>query len=245
MMIHKDDDTERKNTSIDQQGKIDEVRNANRFSVLEEYGQTSAQGGDDRVYSKIDWAFGNFEWIKDYGHVEADCLELGVLDLSPIVVQIWRRKNIYPKPFKLYKVTMEHKEFQSMVDKVWKQKLGNDPTDNIWQKLQQLKTMTKGLNREMTSYEKRLSQIRQQLEYTQINLKFDPFNQDLIEKEKQTFQELEKWSIIEERVLRQKARVNWIDYGDSNSKYLYAQLKIRASKNSITTVYNDVGARVT
>ncbi|XP_019238759.1 PREDICTED: uncharacterized protein LOC109218817 [Nicotiana attenuata] len=140
---------------------------------------------------------------------------------------------------------MEHKEFQTMVDTIWKRKLGNDPMDNIWQNLQQLKTETKGLNREMTSYEIRLNQIRQQLEYTQINLKLDPFNQDLIEKEKQTLQELEKWSIIEERVLKQKARVNWIDYGDSNSKYFYAQLKIRASKNSITTVYNDMGARVT
>lgn len=27
------------------------------------------------VYSKIDWAFGNFKWTKDYGHVEADCVE--------------------------------------------------------------------------------------------------------------------------------------------------------------------------
>ncbi|XP_070029388.1 uncharacterized protein [Nicotiana sylvestris] len=45
MMIHRDDDTERQNTSIDQHGKIDKVSNANRFRVLEEYGQTSAQGG--------------------------------------------------------------------------------------------------------------------------------------------------------------------------------------------------------
>ncbi|XP_075074555.1 uncharacterized protein LOC142162138 [Nicotiana tabacum] len=57
--------------------------------------------------------------------------------------------------------------------------------------------------------------------------------------------ELEKWSTIEERILRQKSRVTWIDYGDSNSKYFYAQLKIRASKNNITTVYNDIGVKIT
>lgn len=56
--------------------------------------------------------------------------------------------------------------------------------------------------------------------------------------------ELEKCSTIEEWILRQKSRVTWIDYGDSNSKYFYAQLKIRANKNTITTVYNDMGVKI-
>ncbi|XP_016442937.1 uncharacterized protein LOC107768330 [Nicotiana tabacum] len=97
----------------------------------------------------------------------------------------------------------------------------------------------------MASYEQRLTQIRQNLECTQANLIVNPFNQVLIEQEKQTLQEIEKWSIIEERILRQKAKVTWIDYGDSNSKYFYAQLKIRASENKITTVYNDLGVKIT
>lgn len=100
--------------------------------------------------------------------------------------------------------------------------MGSDPMDSIWQKLQQLKNVTKGLNKEMASYEKRLNQIRQHLEYVQSNLKISPLNQEMIEKEKLILQELKKWSTIEERILRQKSRVNWIDYGDSNSKYFYA-----------------------
>lgn len=45
--------------------------------------------------------------------------------------------------------------------------------------------------------------------------------------------------------MRQKSRATWIDYGDSNSKYFFAQMKIRASKNTITTVYNDMGMKIT
>ncbi|KAH0765245.1 hypothetical protein KY285_001116 [Solanum tuberosum] len=46
-------------------------------------------------------------------------------------------------------------------------------------------------------------------------------NQELIDQEKQTIIELEKWSNIEEAALRQKARANWIELGDSNSKYFH------------------------
>ncbi|XP_019226868.1 PREDICTED: uncharacterized protein LOC109208247 [Nicotiana attenuata] len=72
---------------------------------------------------------------------------------------------------------MEHREFKPMVDRIWKQKLGNDPMTGIWQKLQKLKDEARGLNKEMASYEQRLTQIRQNLECTQANLILDPFNQ--------------------------------------------------------------------
>nr|XP_016441126.1 PREDICTED: uncharacterized protein LOC107766791 [Nicotiana tabacum] len=97
----------------------------------------------------------------------------------------------------------------------------------------------------MASYEQRLIQIRQSLECVQAALVIDPFNQLLIEQEKQNMSDLEKCSTIEERILRKKSRATWIDYGESNSKYFYALLKIRASKNNITSVYNDMGMKIT
>ncbi|XP_075095279.1 uncharacterized protein LOC142173564 [Nicotiana tabacum] len=115
----------------------------------------------------------------------------------------------------------------------------------IWLKLKRLKDEAKGLNKIMASYEQRLIQIRQSLECVQAALVIDPFNQLLIEQEKQNMSDLEKCSTIEERILRKKSRATWIDYGESNSKYFYALLKIRASKNNITSVYNDMGMKIT
>ncbi|XP_075108929.1 uncharacterized protein LOC142180761 [Nicotiana tabacum] len=57
------------------------------------YSWCNKQHADDKVYSKIDKAFGNFEWIKEYGHVEADCLDPGVSDHSPIVDLIEKEKQ--------------------------------------------------------------------------------------------------------------------------------------------------------
>lgn len=100
----------------------------------------------------------------------------------------------------------------------------------IWQKLKIIKNEAKGLNKSMAAYEQKLNQARKSLECIQEALVITPFDQMLIEQEKQSISELEKWSIIEERILRQKSRANWIEYGDSNSKYFYAQVKIRARK---------------
>nr|XP_016495240.1 PREDICTED: uncharacterized protein LOC107814346 [Nicotiana tabacum] len=132
----------------------------------------------DRVYSKIDWAFGNISWTQTYGHLEADFLEPGVSDHSPIVIKLWKRRTIYPKPFKLYMLTMDHKDFNPMVNKVWEQQERHDPMALIWLKLKRLKDEAKGLHKTMTSYEK------------------------------QNMSDLEKWSTIEETILSYVGKAN-------------------------------------
>ncbi|XP_019256466.1 PREDICTED: uncharacterized protein LOC109234878 [Nicotiana attenuata] len=111
------------------------------------YTWCNKQQATDRVYSRIDWVLGNFEWIRDYGHVEADCLEPGISNHSPIVIQIWKRQNMYNRPFKMYMVTMEHREFKPMVVDLWLQRKNCDPMERIWRKLQDLKMKSKDLNR--------------------------------------------------------------------------------------------------
>ncbi|XP_019259627.1 PREDICTED: uncharacterized protein LOC109237728 [Nicotiana attenuata] len=44
---------------------------------------------------------------------------------------------------------MEQKEFKPMVEDMWRHKMGGDPMDSIWQKLQHLKNVAKELNKEM------------------------------------------------------------------------------------------------
>lgn len=51
----------------------------------------------------------------------------------------------------------------------------------------------------------------------------------LLEKEK--IQKLEKWSNIEESILKQKARTKWIQLGDTNNKFFSAALKKESKIN--------------
>nr|XP_033508779.1 uncharacterized protein LOC108943014 [Nicotiana tomentosiformis] len=60
--------------------------------------------------------------------------------------------------------------------------------------------------------------------------------------EKKVILNLEKWSLIEESVLQQKAIAKWIQLGDSNSKYFTAMMKDRSQEKQIiktTTLLGD------
>ncbi|XP_019251097.1 PREDICTED: uncharacterized protein LOC109230013 [Nicotiana attenuata] len=67
---------------------------------------------------------------------------------------------------------------------------------------------------------------------------------ELIDKEKQLEQELEKWVKIEESVYKQKSRVQWLKLGDSNSRYFFAQMKQRNSTNGIQMLVDDTGRQL-
>ena len=56
---------------------------------------------------------------------------------------------------------------------------------------------------------------------------------ELIVQEKELLIKLEKWSMIEESALRQKARIKWIQLGDANNKFFSSVIKERTQKKQI------------
>lgn len=45
--------------------------------------------------------------------------------------------------------------------------------------------------------------------------------------------ELERWSNIEESIWKQKSRIDWLQLGDSNTKFFHAYTKFRQNSNAI------------
>ncbi|XP_060210765.1 uncharacterized protein LOC132637735 [Lycium barbarum] len=58
-------------------------------------------------------------------------------------------------------------------------------------------------------------------------------NDTFLAKEKQYLQDLERWSLIEESVLQQKARAHWIRSGDGNKNYFSAMIKERTHRKQL------------
>ncbi|XP_019259313.1 PREDICTED: uncharacterized protein LOC109237461 [Nicotiana attenuata] len=186
------------------------------------YTWTNKQGSDSRVYSKIDWALGNYQWIQQYGHIEADFLNPSVSDHSPILIKCGRQQLMHPKPFRLYTNIMELPQFQNIMQQVWKQHYEGAPMQQIWSKLKNMKEQLKEVNAYMASYKQRLEQAREKLDVIQTQIKQNPLSQSLFNEEKITLAEIEKWSNVEEQVMRQKSKACWIEYGDANTKYFHA-----------------------
>ncbi|XP_060182277.1 uncharacterized protein LOC132611938 [Lycium barbarum] len=97
----------------------------------------------------------------------------------------------------------------------------------------------------MALYQPKLNIAKQRLEVIRASMVTQPLCHQLIEQEKVIVLELEKWSIVKEQLLRQKSKELWIQCGDSNSKLFHAQWRIRTSMNTITSVYNNVGVKLT
>ncbi|XP_019264805.1 PREDICTED: uncharacterized protein LOC109242395 [Nicotiana attenuata] len=208
------------------------------------YTWTNKQGSDSRVYSKIDWALGNYQWIQQYGYIEANFLNPSVSDHSPILIKCGRQQLMHPKPFRLYTNIMELPQFQNIMQQVWKQHYEGAPMQQIWSKLKNMKEQLKEVNAYMASYKQRLEQAREKLDIIQTQIKQNPLSQSLFNEEKITLDETEKWSNMEEQVMRQKSKACWIECGDANTKYFHARWKIRSSHNSITSIYTDTGLKL-
>ncbi|XP_016567287.1 uncharacterized protein LOC107865556 [Capsicum annuum] len=180
-----------------------------------------------------------------YPNIEADALTPGISDHTSLLVQGGKQINLYPKPFKLYTAVMEHTEFAEVVQRTWYQQVEMLTMKAIWQKLKLVKAELKELNTYMASYSHKLNQTRQQLEQVQAKIIHNPLCQTLFDQEKSLITEINKWSDVEEKMLRQKSRACWIKSGDANTKYFYEKLRIGASKNTITSIYTTTETKLT
>lgn len=80
------------------------------------------QEQNHRVYLRIDWAMGNYQWLQGYGAVEADYLLPGVSDYSPIILQCKPLINTEPKPFMIFNTVIQHQQFSRIITSTWAQR---------------------------------------------------------------------------------------------------------------------------
>ncbi|XP_058776142.1 uncharacterized protein LOC131650449 [Vicia villosa] len=69
-------------------------------------------------------------------------------------------------------------------------------------------------------------------------------NADLIHKAKEKADEIMKWQDMEEKVLQQKSKIEWIKLGDGNNHFLHASLKAKAQSKRMMKVCLDDGTEI-
>ncbi|KAH0698753.1 hypothetical protein KY284_012968 [Solanum tuberosum] len=89
----------------------------------------------------------------------------------------------------------------------------------------------------------RVKDIRGQLHCLQESMR-DPRTVALNRQHEKELQiQLEKWSTIEESVMQQKSRVQWLKLGDANTAYFFANMKNRVAQNTITCLMTSEGIK--
>ncbi|XP_019254007.1 PREDICTED: uncharacterized protein LOC109232716 [Nicotiana attenuata] len=189
---------------------------------------------NNHVLSKIDWALMNSEWMTTWTHVEATALDPHFSDHSPLAIEVGGRGIKGARPFKFFNHLAQHPDFISIVTNKWGSGQHMKGMEAIWYKLKQVKQELKTLNcRKFSKVTKKVDYYRKELNEMQIETR-DPEKQvGLADKEREVKQQLEKWVVIEESILKQKSRVKWLQLGDAKNAYFYACMKNRTAHKQI------------
>ena len=170
------------------------------------YTWRNKQIGNTRVLSRIDRAFGNDEWMDKWGHVILEYGNPGVSDHSTMQLVLHQSNQHVRASFKFFNIWVEHESFLGLVEKVWKKEKDRDAMEKVWNKLKALQPVLKQLNRKEFKYiSNQIEEARNELGDIQYQL-YHQARDELVVKEKELLLKLEKWSLIEESALRQKAR---------------------------------------
>ena len=200
------------------------------------YTWNNKQSGNARISSRIDRAFGNDAWMDKWGHVILEYGNTGVSDHSPMQLMLHQGYQQVRVNFKFFNVRIEHESFLDLVETVWKKEKEKDSMKMVWNKLKALQHVLKQLNNsEFKFISKQIEDARTELAEVQNQLG-NQAKHKLVGKEKELLTKLEKWSMLEENALRQKARAKWIKLGYENNKYFSSVIKERNNKKSIRSL---------
>ncbi|XP_070057680.1 uncharacterized protein [Nicotiana tomentosiformis] len=191
------------------------------------YTWKNKQQGGDRIWSRIDRAFGNAEWMVKYGHLLNEYKLPHISDDCSMMITTNVREPRIRTTFKFFDVWATHENFLHLVEDNWKQRYHSHTMRNIWIKQKELREKLERLNEiEFKGVATRIIQAREDLQEIQLKLRHQ-YLDELAMEEKKIICQLEKWSMIEESALQQKAMARWIKLGDANTSYFSAVIKDR------------------
>lgn len=180
------------------------------------------QEGKVRVFSKIDHALVNMEWISAFPSVETFFLPKGDFDHCPTLVKFLTNTTMGNKPFKYFNMWSSAPDFAEKIDKSWKEPLWGTPMFCVMNKLKRLKPVLKELNKgRMNQIEKSVVETETKLAMLQGEIQGNPHNLVLINDEKALNGELRIVKEAKVSFLRQKSKLHWRKEGDQNTKFFH------------------------
>ncbi|XP_021843478.1 uncharacterized protein [Spinacia oleracea] len=180
------------------------------------YSWSNKGQGNLRICSRIDRAIANALWHSKFVDAVVDYLPPGISDHSPLVMS-W---------------------MGCVLSKGWIHV-------QVWTKLKAVKQGLKELHhKDFAKLDERIEGLRADLGQIQIQLASCPTDSNVQQSERDCSETLKKFLHIQESAYRQKARIQWLQVGDSNSKFFFSAMKERIARNSIDILYDDSGKKL-
>lgn len=197
------------------------------------------------TYFIIDIVIGNFLWHQQNMDTTLKVMEPGISDHALLSLQIlvMRLKRKYF--FKFPNVVTSTNGFLEAVEANRNQDIRGKPMCIIWRKLKIFQPIIRDMIKPYHGIRRHIEKARDNLSKTLIELMTDRMNVSKTEQVKLWTLNVIKLSNVEENMLRQISKINWIRLGDSNNSYFYASLKRKFSQSHIGFLKDKNGRHLT
>lgn len=169
----------------------------------------------------------------------------GVSDHSPLIFDMDIECREGGRPFRFLNVMTEHEDFQKVVQDDWLSVGGYFKLQNVWVKMKVVKRELKKLHTQQFGKARdKVNMLRKQIDDIHCQHDFD-LDGTAQMREKEFLAELRHWSQIEDKILRQKSRINRLKLGDANTKFFFTATKAIYTKNRIQLLIDESGNSIT
>ncbi|CAJ2668635.1 unnamed protein product [Trifolium pratense] len=147
--------------------------------------------------------------------------------------------------FKFLNSSADLDGFLYAVANSWHEQISGRPMYMLWKKLQRLQPILKEISKPLSDVKLQISKARENLLKAQLDLGLDRMNADKIEVVKQCNDDLLNWQEIEEKILKQKSKLESLKLGDGNNSYFHASIKTRSASKNMNVLYTKDGTQLT
>ncbi|XP_058772315.1 uncharacterized protein LOC131646218 [Vicia villosa] len=195
------------------------------------------------IYSRIDRVLGNVDWFNGSMDKVLKILPPSVSDHALLCVDGKVHKG--NRRLKYYNCMADMTEYEEVVRHSWNKPLHGEPMLVLWSKLQRLKPELTKFSRSMSNVTQELEKARKELEISQTNLTKNRMDAEAVDKVKECTDSVIKWNELEENMLKQRAKIDWLRMHDGNNAYFYASIKTKYQNKSMQVLHQCDGTVLT
>nr|GEX31622.1 hypothetical protein [Tanacetum cinerariifolium] len=168
-----------------------------------------------------------------------ECVEtMEVIDVQRTGLHFtWNQKpKVKPKPFKFFNVAILDKRFKDVVRERWSHNVSGFDMFRVVKKLKGLKKPIRKMMYDKGNLQANVIRLRENLDRLQAALNNDPSNVSIHEEEAAAVVAFNEAILLEEKFLKQKAKITWLREGDANTAYFHKMVRIRVSRSRIGVI---------
>ncbi|XP_062096322.1 uncharacterized protein LOC133802092 [Humulus lupulus] len=161
----------------------------------------------------------------------------GNFDHCPLLLAVYPSYSNGLKPFRFFDMWCSHPDFNRRFLESWKEPVIGTPMYRLCVKLKRVKAILRELNKKgFGDVEISEANSRKHLLECQLAVNKEPHNHVLIEAEIKAREDYKEASKNYTSFLQQKAKMNWLKDGDSNTKLFHSSIKKRRKCNTVYAI---------